>query len=157
MIRFSHKSHCLHLLCSGDDLCNTGFFSGRCEYELYILLMPQIHNVTMKRPWKCELVNIWCSSIWMNILVALVETRETNILFLLVHVPWMHHLSGALPVPYVRQCGLHAVRWSHIGVLMQLFVAEPQITGGLLLPFQCLWNGLASPVFNGGDSQVFKA
>ena len=45
MIRFSHESHCLQLLCDGDDLlCKTEIFSGLCEYELYILVMPQCNN-----------------------------------------------------------------------------------------------------------------
>ena len=37
MISFSH---CLQLLCDGDGLVyKTEIFSGRCEYELYVLLM----------------------------------------------------------------------------------------------------------------------
>ena len=46
-------------------------------------------------------------------------------------------LYGALPDPYMCQCGLHAVFWSHIGILMRLLVAEPRSTGGPLFPSQC--------------------
>ena len=31
----------------------------------------------------------------------------------------------------IRQCGLHEVRWSHIGILMYLLAAEPRSTAGL--------------------------
>ena len=36
------------------------------------------------------------------------------------------------------QCTLHAVLWSHIGILMCLFVTEPHSTAGLLFSSQCL-------------------
>ena len=32
------------------------------------------------------------------------------------------------------QCGLHAVPWSHIGILMRRFTAEPRSTTGHLFP-----------------------
>ena len=35
------------------------------------------------------------------------------------------------------QCGLHAVPWSHIGILMRHLAAEPRSTAGLLFPSQC--------------------
>ena len=35
------------------------------------------------------------------------------------------------------QCGLHAVPWSHIGVLMRCLTAGPRSTAGLLFPSQC--------------------
>ena len=35
------------------------------------------------------------------------------------------------------QCGLHAVPWSHIGILMRHLAAEPHSTAGLLFPSQC--------------------
>ena len=35
------------------------------------------------------------------------------------------------------QCGLHAVPWSHIGILMHHLAAEPHSTAGLLFPSQC--------------------
>ena len=37
----------------------------------------------------------------------------------------------------VCQCGLHAVNWSHIGILMLRFAAEPRSTAGLLFLSQC--------------------
>ena len=40
----------------------------------------------------------------------------------------MNPLNGALPAPYMCQCGLHAVLWSHIGTLMQRLAAEPRST-----------------------------
>ena len=36
------------------------------------------------------------------------------------------------------QCGLHAMLWSHIGILMRLLAAEPRSTGELLFPCQCI-------------------
>ena len=36
------------------------------------------------------------------------------------------------------QCGLHAVLWSHIGILMRLLAAEHRSTAGLLFFSQCL-------------------
>ena len=41
-------------------------------------------------------------------------------------------------VPYVPECGLHAVLWSHIGTLMHLPAAEPRIISWLLFPSVCL-------------------
>ena len=35
------------------------------------------------------------------------------------------------------QCRLHAVLWSHIGLLMRFLAAEPRSTAGLLFPYQC--------------------
>ena len=35
------------------------------------------------------------------------------------------------------QCGLHAVTWSHIGILMRHLAAEPRSTAGPLFPSQC--------------------
>ena len=34
----------------------------------------------------------------------------------------------------MSQCGLHAVPWSHIGILMSLLAAEPRSTAGLFFP-----------------------
>ena len=36
------------------------------------------------------------------------------------------------------QCGLHAVLWLHIGILMRRLTAEPRSTAELLFPSQCL-------------------
>ena len=44
----------------------------------------------------------------------------------------MHLLNDALPRPYVLG-GLHAVPWSHIGILMRL-AAEHRSTAGLFFP-----------------------
>ena len=35
------------------------------------------------------------------------------------------------------QCGLHAVPWAHIGILMRHLAAEPRSTAVLLFPSQC--------------------
>ena len=35
------------------------------------------------------------------------------------------------------QCGLHAVPWSHIGILMRHLAAEPRSTAGHLFPTHC--------------------
>ena len=44
-LRENHKSRCLPLLCDGDNLlCKTEFFSGRCEHEFYMLLIPEYNN-----------------------------------------------------------------------------------------------------------------
>ena len=37
----------------------------------------------------------------------------------------------------MRQCGLHAVSWSHMGILIPRLAAEPRSTAGLLFPPQC--------------------
>ena len=50
----------------------------------------------------------------------------------------MHPLYGALPVPYMCRCGLHALLLSHIGTLMRLLAAEPLSIAGLLFSGQCL-------------------
>ena len=35
------------------------------------------------------------------------------------------------------QCGLHAVLWSHVGMLMRRLSAEPRSTAGILFQSQC--------------------
>ena len=49
---------------------------------------------------------------------------------------------AALPVPYVYmcQCRLHAVLWSHIGILMHLLAAEPRSTAGCLTILDTLYS-----------------
>ena len=37
----------------------------------------------------------------------------------------------------MSQCGLHAVNWSHLGILMRRLAAEPRSIAGLLFPSQC--------------------
>ena len=49
----------------------------------------------------------------------------------------MHPLSDVLPGPYVSVDGLHAVPWSHIGILMCRLTAEPRSTASLLFASQC--------------------
>ena len=39
-----------------------------------------------------------------------------------------------LDLCHLCQCGLHAVLWSHIGILMRLFAVEPRSTAGPLFP-----------------------
>ena len=67
-----------------------------------------------------------------------------------------HPLCGALPLP-MCQSGLHAVVWSHIGILMHLAAAEPRSTAGLLFPSHYLWNNLVDPVFDGVWLAGFKS
>ena len=55
------------------------------------------------------------------------------------------------------QCGLHAVHWSHISILIRLLAAEPPSTTGLLSLSVTLWNDLADPVFDGVGLAVFKS
>ena len=43
-----------------------------------------------------------------------------------------HSLYGAPPVPYVPVRVIHAVLWTHIGILMRLLAAEPRTTAGSL-------------------------
>ena len=38
---------------------------------------------------------------------------------------------------HMCQCGLHAVLWSHIGILMSRLVVEPRSTAGLLFTSRC--------------------
>ena len=45
-------------------------------------------------------------------------------------------LMGALK-KLEPQCGLHAVLWSYIGLLMHHLAAEPSSTAGLLFPSLC--------------------
>ena len=61
------------------------------------------------------------------------------------------------------QCGLHAVHWSHIGILMLHLAAEPRLLQNLayrrtfVLLSVFLWNDLANPVFNGVGLAGFKS
>ena len=48
-----------------------------------------------------------------------------------------HPLGGALPVP-LCQSVIHALLWSHIGILLRLLAAEPRSTAGLLFLSQYL-------------------
>ena len=63
---------------------------------------------------------------------------------------------------HMCQCGLHAVPWSNIGMLIRRLAAEPQSTAGLWLPSQCPsgyleGNNLADPVFDGVGLAGFKS
>ena len=51
----------------------------------------------------------------------------------------------------ICQCGLLAVLWSHIGSLMRFLAAGPYSLS------VCLWNDLASPVFDGVGLAGFKS
>ena len=64
--------------------------------------------------------------------------RSVSVLCVLykIRLKPLHPLSGAPPERYTRtgimcHCGLHAVLWSHICVLVLLFAAEPRSAGGL--------------------------
>ena len=48
----------------------------------------------------------------------------------------MHPVYGAY-LCRMCQCGLHAVLWSHIGILLRRLAAEHCISAGLLFPSQC--------------------
>ena len=48
----------------------------------------------------------------------------------------MHH-SMMRYLDRMCQCGLHAVPWSHIGILMRQLAAESRNAAGLLFPSQC--------------------
>ena len=48
-----------------------------------------------------------------------------------------------------RMCGLLAVPWLQIGVLMRRLVVEPRSTAGLLFPLSVLWYEFADPEFDG--------
>ena len=54
------------------------------------------------------------------------------------------------------QCGLHAVNWSHIGILIRRFAAEPRSTSGLIPLSVSLWNDLPDSVFDGVGLVGFK-
>ena len=55
------------------------------------------------------------------------------------------------------QCGLHAMPWLHISILMRHLAAEPRSTAVLLFPSESLWNDLADPVFDGVRLAGFKS
>ena len=61
-------------------------------------------------------------------------------------------------MPYVP-VRLHAVLWSHIGVLMRLLAAELRSTAGSILPCHAvsLWNDHADPVFDGVGPAGFES
>ena len=48
----------------------------------------------------------------------------------------MYPLNDELPGPYVP-VRVHAVPWSHIGILMRHLATEPRSTDGLLFPSRC--------------------
>ena len=55
------------------------------------------------------------------------------------------------------KCGLHAMPWSHIGILMCRLAVEPSSTTGLLFLSVFFWNYLADPVFGGVGQVGFKS
>ena len=57
----------------------------------------------------------------------------------------------------VCQCVLQLMLWSHIGILMGLFTAEPRWTAGLLFPSQYLWNDLRDLVLDDVGLVGFKS
>ena len=69
---------------------------------------------------------------------------ECDIMTLLIVDPWQYcvccirsGVTGASSGPYMYQCGLHAVVWSHIRSYMRLLAAEPRSTAGPLFSSQC--------------------
>ena len=61
----------------------------------------------------------------------------------------------ALYLCLMCQSGLHAVLWSHIGILLRLPAAEPCRT---FIPLSVsLWNDLVDPVFDGVGWRVSRA
>ena len=65
----------------------------------------------------------------------------------------MHPLYGALPF-HMCQCGLHAVLWSHIGMLMRFLAAESRRT---FIPVQCTCGTMFLTVFDGAGLSGFKS
>ena len=65
----------------------------------------------------------------------------------------VHPLNGALP-EHICQCGLHAVLWSHISILMHRLAAEPRSTAALSVS---LWIDLSNHVFDGVGLAGFKS
>ena len=55
-------------------------------------------------------------------------------------------------------CGLHAVLWSHIGILVRILAAKPRSTAWPMFASQCpcIWNDLADTVFDGVGLAGFK-
>ena len=65
--------------------------------------------------------------------------RRSVVVLCILYKIWcnpMHPLNGAIPGPYVPE-RLHAVPWSHIGILMRRFAAEPRSIAWLLFTSQC--------------------
>ena len=54
------------------------------------------------------------------------------------HGVTLYILFMVLSLCRMCQCGLHAVLWSHIGILLRILPAEPYSTEGPLFPSQCL-------------------
>ena len=53
---------------------------------------------------------------------------------------------------------LHVLLWSHIGILMRLFAAEPRKYRKTLIPLSVSqWNDLADPEFDGVGLTGFKS
>ena len=59
-------------------------------------------------------------------------------------------LFMVLYICHMCQCGLHAVLWSYLGVLMRLLAVKPRSTAGLLFPSQCLCGTKDSQVSRAG-------
>ena len=56
------------------------------------------------------------------------------------------------------QCGLHAVPWSHIGILMRRLAAEPYSSKGIVFLLSvCLWNDVAALYSMVWDWRVSRA
>ena len=62
-----------------------------------------------------------------------------------------NNVFGATYIDLLCQRMLHAVLWSHIGILMYRLAAEPCSTAGLfpVSLSMSLWNDLANPIFDG--------
>ena len=70
---------------------------------------------------------------------GIAHRRSVAVLFMLykIRCNQMCPLNSALPGPYMWQCGLRAVIWSHIGTLMHRLAAEHRLTAGLLFRSRC--------------------
>ena len=69
----------------------------------------------------------------------------------------MHPLM-VLYLDRMCQCGLHAVLWLHICILIRRLAAEPRSTAGLFIPLSVsLWNDLADPVLDSARLPDFKS
>ena len=68
--------------------------------------------------------------------LLIVDLRQYCVCCIRSGVIWCT-LSIVLYLCRMRQCGMHSVLWSQIGILMCLHAAKPRSTAGRLFPSQC--------------------
>ena len=82
----------------------------------------------------------WCRFITGGVFECdIVHRRTVAVLCVLYKIMCspMHSLNDALPLDRKSQCGLHALPWSHNGILMRRLAAVPRSTTRILLASQC--------------------